>query len=446
MGQAFSFKPVDSFSGQDKDNKKTENITKGQTDASGNPAKTVDASGNTAKTVDASGNAVKPVNTVDASGNKVNAVNAVKPVDVSGNAANPVDSDNNDLNMMFYKIFNKSNIILLIGFLAIYFILYLILGIFKTDNSPNPSLFLSRSFDFLILLFLIVFIYFTYFSQSSTDQSSVVNNSASSFKTYLNDPNSIFSLILFLFAFYLLIFLFGIPMTSDAKPIFVSLTENISWILFTLLLIVDFFKYILRIPIVDDISNWISSWWSNLPADMPTDISNNNVADLSNNVPNEVFNVSNNLYTYDDAKSICSAYGAKLANYDQIEATYQQGGEWCNYGWSEGQMIFFPTQKSTWQTLQQNDKTKNNCGRPGVNGGYIANPYVKFGVNCYGKKPKPSEKDLAMMKAQAVVPKKASDVVLDKKVQYWKENADKMLNLNAFNSSQWSAGTNPLSE
>jgi hypothetical protein len=235
-------------------------------------------------------------------------------------------------------------------------------------------------------------------------------------------------------------------MTSDTKPVFVSLTENISWILFTLLLIVDFFKYILRIPIVDDISNWISSWWSNLPADMPTDISNNNVADLSNNVPNEVFNVSNNLYTYDDAKSICSAYGAKLANYDQIEATYQQGGEWCNYGWSEGQMIFFPTQKSTWQTLQQNDKTKNNCGRPGVNGGYIANPYVKFGVNCYGKKPKPSEKDLAMMKAQSVVPKKSSDVVLDKKVQYWKENADKMLNLNAFNSTQWSAGTNPLSE
>jgi hypothetical protein len=431
MGQAFSFNPnsynpVDSFSGQDKDDTKT---AKPPVDVSNNPIKPVDASKN----------AVKPV---DVSNNPIN------PVDVSNNPINPVDSTNDDLTTMFYKIFNQSNIILLIGFLAIYFILYLILGIFKTDNSPNPSLFLSRSFDFLILLFLLIFIYFTYFSQSSTDQSSVVNNSASSFKTYLNDPNSIFSLILFLFAFYLLIFLFGIPMTSDTKPIFVALTENISWVLFALLLIVDFFKYILRIPIVDDISNWISSWWNNLPADMPTDISNNKVADLSNNVnvQNEVFNVSNNLYTYDDAQQICSAYGAKLANYDQIEATYQQGGEWCNYGWSAGQMAFFPTQKSTWQTLQQNDKTKNNCGRPGINGGYIANPYVKFGVNCYGKKPKPSEKDLAMMKAQAVVPKKTSDVVLDKKVQYWKENADKMLNLNAFNSSQWSAGTNPLSE
>ena len=39
-------------------------------------------------------------------------------------------------------------------------------------------------------------------------------------------------------------------------------------------------------------------------------------------------------------------------------------------------------------------KTKNNCGRPGVNGGYIDNPYIKFGVNCYGKKPTPTENDL----------------------------------------------------
>ena len=111
---------------------------------------------------------------------------------------------------------------------------------------------------------------------------------------------------------------------------------------------------------------------------------------------NEVFNIGNNLYTYEDAQSICTAYGARLATYDDIEQAYEAGGEWCNYGWSENQMIFFPTQKDTWQKLQKDPKKKNNCGRPGINGGYMENPYVKFGVNCYGVKPKPKTSDLIL--------------------------------------------------
>jgi len=102
---------------------------------------------------------------------------------------------------------------------------------------------------------------------------------------------------------------------------------------------------------------------------------------------NEVFNVSNNAYTYEEAQDICSTYGAQLATYDQIEAAYNNGGEWCNYGWSDGQMAYFPTQKSTWNRLQQNPATKNACGRPGINGGYMANPNIRFGANCYGVKP-----------------------------------------------------------
>ena len=36
---------------------------------------------------------------------------------------------------------------------------------------------------------------------------------------------------------------------------------------------------------------------------------------------------------------------------------------------------------------------EHDCGRPGINGGYIKNPNVKFGVNCYGIKPKKNKKD-----------------------------------------------------
>jgi hypothetical protein len=102
----------------------------------------------------------------------------------------------------------------------------------------------------------------------------------------------------------------------------------------------------------------------------------------------EVFYVSGNNYTYDDAPAVCAAYEAELATYDQVNEAYELGAEWCGYGWTQGGMALFPTQPSTWEALQgEADVAKRtSCGRPGVNGGYF-NPSTKFGVNCYGIKP-----------------------------------------------------------
>ena len=36
-------------------------------------------------------------------------------------------------------------------------------------------------------------------------------------------------------------------------------------------------------------------------------------------------------------------------------------------------MAYFPTQKDTWDKLQNNPNTKHACGRPGINGGFIDN-------------------------------------------------------------------------
>jgi hypothetical protein len=106
-------------------------------------------------------------------------------------------------------------------------------------------------------------------------------------------------------------------------------------------------------------------------------------------VNQEVFNISNNLYTYQQAQDVCSSYGARLATYDEIEAAYVDGGEWCNYGWSASQMALFPTQKDTWNRLQRTQNHKNDCGRPGINGGYMENPEFQFGANFYGTNPTP---------------------------------------------------------
>jgi hypothetical protein len=105
-------------------------------------------------------------------------------------------------------------------------------------------------------------------------------------------------------------------------------------------------------------------------------------------IGSEVFHIADNKFTYDTAPAVCAAYDSQLATLEQIIEAYNHGAEWCGYGWSAGGMALYPTQKGTWDALQQEpDQSKRTaCGRPGVNGGYF-DPTSKFGVNCYGIKP-----------------------------------------------------------
>ena len=153
----------------------------------------------------------------------------------------------------------------------------------------------------------------------------------------------------------------------------------------------------------------------------------------------EVFNISNNKLSYREGQAVCKSYDARLATYDEVEDSYNKGGEWCNYGWSEGQMAFFPTQKETWEKFQKDPTMKNKCGRPGVNGGHIPNSNMKFGANCFGVKPDASQTDLQQMstKYESNAPKTPEERILEEKSEYWKENRDK-LSLNSFNQKKWS--------
>lgn len=105
-------------------------------------------------------------------------------------------------------------------------------------------------------------------------------------------------------------------------------------------------------------------------------------------VGSEVFHISDQQFTYDEAPAVCAAYGAEMATLEQIMDAYAKGAEWCSYGWSAGGMALYPTQRETWEILQNevDPGKRTRCGRPGVNGGYF-DPTTKFGVNCYGFKP-----------------------------------------------------------
>lgn len=329
-------------------------------------------------------------------------------------------------------ILTKSNFILLVWFLVIYILAYFVLGMFF-GSGPTVSNFqasLGRLLDIIFLCgllgYALLYYYYTPTDQINADAKQLYEQTIK----YLQNSFSLLTTAAFIVVFYVVVYLFRIPMSADAKPIFISFVENTAWIGLLLVCIVAFFKHVLGISLDElfDRLNWFAKGDAPVAAPIPEEDRK------------EVFNISNNLYTYDDAQAVCSAFDAKLATYDQIEAAYNAGAEWCAYGWSEDQMAFFPTQNATWSKLQKDPKTKNNCGRPGVNGGYIANPYIKFGVNCYGKKPNPTDADLNRLDAKQnqVFPKSTEDKKLDEKVKNWKENADKFLQVSSYNTNKWS--------
>jgi len=218
-------------------------------------------------------------------------------------------------------------------------------------------------------------------------------------------------------------------------------TLTIIFVIIILLLVLYVIQYILYYYFNIDISSTVTNFLN--PSKKPEIdvVINQNV---SKPVPapaqintDEVFNIADNAYTYDDAKMVCAAYDAKLATYSQVESAYNNGGEWCNYGWSADQLALFPTQQLTYSELQKTDDHKHDCGRPGVNGGYIANPNVRFGVNCYGKKPKMTQADEDLMNSVAPYPQNQQDAQIQQTVNQWKGNLDDIL-VSSFNRNKWS--------
>lgn len=209
--------------------------------------------------------------------------------------------------------------------------------------------------------------------------------------------------------------------------------EVLLWSIFIILILLNGFQYFFNVNLTTRFINFFTEKpklevTMEVPEDEP-------VQELK--IKKEVFNIPDNTYTYDDAKSVCAAYGATLASYDEIESAYQSGGEWCNYGWSDKQMALFPTQKETWDKLQKIKGHEHDCGRPGVNGGFIDNKDVKFGVNCYGYKPLVTAAETEKMQTAPIYPQNMKDIEQQKRVDYWKKRIPEIM-LSPFSHSTWS--------
>jgi len=242
-------------------------------------------------------------------------------------------------------------------------------------------------------------------------------------------------LILFVIAMYLVLFL----SSGTDQPNTASRFETLLIVLFIGLIVLNMFKYFFNIDIKASLVDIFSK-------EPELDIEINRLGSSlmatdgllktdGAGIDDEVFNISDNVYTYSDAKGICGAFGGRLANYFDIEKAYQKGGEWCSYGWSDDQMVFFPTQKSTYERLKKQGR-QNECGRPGINGGFIGNPNARFGVNCVGKKPKITPEQQELMYDKYNVPQTAEEINEKKQVSYWAGQKVGM-NVSPFNSNKW---------
>ena len=151
-----------------------------------------------------------------------------------------------------------------------------------------------------------------------------------------------------------------------------------------------------------------------LPVKLPPSQSPSRGLNISLSPKKEVFHIANQDYTYAQSKCKCESYGGRLATKMEIIDAYNNGAHWCSYGWSEKQNAYYPVQKNEWDKNKEiNDRLNisddakqsiNYCGIPGINGGFFENPELKFGVNCYGVKPKGQVNKIKDMNSNSTPP------------------------------------------
>jgi len=372
-------------------------------------------------------------------------------------------SSNSELTDFANDIFNATTYTIIFWIVTVYGMYKLVQAIFANRGANNETSGVSsysRTVDIAILLILVIYLFQAYYYLTDEQKKNIFGYTLQWTQQYFDNPWSLFELVWFTIIFFVLVYIFRVPMEPDVKPILVNFVEHKIWIIYAIFAVIYFFKYVLGIPIVTLIfNNSIVKYFENVPpfsssspsifqtleddldgspnASTTTTTTTTTTDGVLSTSPSQytcepekqVFNVSNNLYTYEEAQKVCAAFDASLANYNQIEAAYNNGGEWCNYGWSDGQMAYFPTQKDTWEKLQNNPNTKHACGRPGINGGFIDNPYIRFGANCYGvKAPEPD----------GWAPASYTEECADNGESEEMQKLRNMAKLNSFNQKKWS--------
>ena len=237
--------------------------------------------------------------------------------------------------------------------------------------------------------------------------------------------------------YYILFSYLGVSVVEGAKGVApspsITFIEVVMWGMFIFLVLINGVQYFFQVDIKTSIRNLFTpvpevdiTVTSPQPPPVPEIM-----------YEDQVFHIPDNIYTYNDAKAVCKAYGSRLATYGEIENAYKRGAEWCGFGWSADQMALYPTQTETWKKLQKRKGHKHDCGRPGINGGFVAYKKAPFGVNCYGHKPKITPEERELMDNEELIPLSPEERRFKKKVEKYRKDLPEIL-VSPFNYDNWS--------
>ena len=283
-------------------------------------------------------------------------------------------------------------------------------------------------------------------SDTSSDASADTSATYILTTTFLN-PNAVVAILVILFIVGIALYMSGSSSSSSSDPYGSNYGDNagstittglsvVVAILFIVISVASIAQYVLKVDVVTNLTKLFSDE-PEIAIKVTKRSSSSSKAIPELKISEEVFNIPGNYFAYDDAKAMCNAYDSRLATYKEVEQSYNSGAEWCNYGWTDGQMALYPTQQTTWDGLQKIEGHENDCGRPGVNGGYMQNPDTKFGVNCFGYKPKMTSVEEDIMANTTPYPKTKKDIAMERRVEHWKTRIGEIL-VSPFNYTNWS--------
>lgn len=163
----------------------------------------------------------------------------------------------------------------------------------------------------------------------------------------------------------------------------------------------------------------------------------------------EVFLIYNKV-NYLQAKELCKLYKGRLATKEDLEEAFEDGANWCTWGWLDGEKIGYPVQEKFWTFIEK--KHKGHCGpTAGLNIIENIDPVKLYSVTCYGIKPPKSKNDTDLelvlnevnaddsLQSEIEKCKKSKREAEQKK---WIDEEKKKIRIVTFNDSKWSVMNN----
>jgi hypothetical protein len=142
----------------------------------------------------------------------------------------------------------------------------------------------------------------------------------------------------------------------------------------------------------------------------------------------EVYLVNNNIFSKSEVPKVCKAlFNGTAATKEQLNESYNNGANWCNYGWDNDGEAYYPL---------QDDTNNSSCeGSKGLNGGKMPTGDIKLGALCYGVKPEDCKySNLTKIKQDSSFSE--GDLIMLE--NYRKKLANGGIKITPFNNNAWS--------